>query len=153
MGASVHHFGLTVRDLDASSAWYCEHLGFIDRGRSEISGEGISAQTGVGGTVVKTALLVGSNTILELLEYASPESDSPAPECWAVGAAHVCVTVEDIEDVIARMTESGVRFHSQPSQLVPGTKMIYVRDPDGIMVELIEPSKELRLESLLDLDR
>jgi glyoxylase I family protein len=35
MLGGIHHFGLTVRDVDASAAWYVEVLGFHRVGEFE----------------------------------------------------------------------------------------------------------------------
>jgi hypothetical protein len=50
------------------------------------------------------------------------------------------------------MGEGGVPLHAHPARLGAGTKMVYVRDPDGIMVEVIEPAGDLALDTLLSLD-
>ena len=67
------------------------------------------------------------------------------------GAAHVCLAVDDLDAVYAAMEAGGVEVHARPAALGAGTKMVYVRDPDGIFVEIIQPSEDLSLAALLAL--
>ena len=148
MAAEVHHVGLTVGDLQRSVDWYCTHLGLREIGRAHLDGSKISAQTDLPDTQIDVALLAGSNTVLELLSYASPPGDRYQLRCCDVGAAHLCVVVDDLEATVTAMRAKGVHFHAEPTQLVGETTMVYVRDPDGVMVELIEPKGDLTLAAL-----
>ena len=66
-----------------------------------------------------------------------------------IGAAHVCVVVDDLDATYRAMTDRGVVVHAAPTKLVGETKMVYVRDPDGVVVEFIEPRDDLKLCALL----
>jgi catechol 2,3-dioxygenase-like lactoylglutathione lyase family enzyme len=147
--AVVHHVGLTVGDLDRSVAFYGEFFGLSTIGRNRIEGEAISEQTGLPGTVIETALLAGENTIVEFLCYHSPEGLPDAPRPCDVGAGHVCMVVDDVEAVLSRMRRAGVPCHAQPCSLIGRERMVYVRDPDGIMIELLEPTPDITLAALL----
>jgi catechol 2,3-dioxygenase-like lactoylglutathione lyase family enzyme len=61
----------------------------------------------------------------------------------------VCIVVDDLDSKFEEMRGRGIAFHAQPTKLVGDTKMVYVRDPDGIVVELIEPAAKLTLAVLL----
>lgn len=114
-----------------------------------MDGEAISAQTGLADTEIDVALLAGSNTIVELLCYRRPVGRQHTLRTCDAGAAHVCIVVENLDAKYEEMRERGVTFHAQPTKLVGETKMVYVRDPDGVIVELIEPEGELTIEALL----
>jgi catechol 2,3-dioxygenase-like lactoylglutathione lyase family enzyme len=146
---ALHHFGMTVSDIERSVAFYSEHFGLTYIGGNRFEGETISAQTGLPGTVLQTALLAGPNTIVEFLQYDSPEGVSQAPRPCDVGAAHACIVVQSIDEVLARMRAAGHSPHAQPCALVENTRMVYVRDPDGILIELLEPSPVIMLSTLL----
>jgi len=148
MASEVHHVGLTVGNLQRSVDWYCTHLGLREIGRAHLDGLKISIQTDLPETEIDVALLAGSNTVLELLCYSSPPGEPYRLRCCDVGAAHVCVVVDDLEATVTAMRAHGVIFHAEPTQLVGETKMVYVRDPDGVMVELIEPKGDLTLGAL-----
>lgn len=151
MTSLVHHFGLTVGDLDRSVPWYCRHLGFREIYRGALEGEAISEQTGLPEAKLQVALLAGGNIVLELLQYLEPHSDRTVSGPGDIGAAHVCVVVEDVARTLETMRQAGVELHASPAQLAPPTTMAYVRDPDGIMVEIMAPGPDLRIESLLAL--
>jgi catechol 2,3-dioxygenase-like lactoylglutathione lyase family enzyme len=46
-------------------------------------------------------------------------------------AAHFCVVVEELRATYTAIKAAGAVFHSEPTQLVGTTTMVYVRDPDG----------------------
>ena len=55
------------------------------------------------------------------------------------GITHICLQVTDIDAEYARLSAAGMRFHCAP-QTAPGLcRATYGRDPDGNIVELIEP--------------
>ena len=151
MSVEVHHIGLTVSDLERSVEWYCKNLGLRDIGRAHLEGAAISEQTGLADTDIDIALLAGENIVLELLRYVNPIGDDYVLRMCDVGAAHPCLVVSDLEATCAAMRERGVVFHARPARLVGETVMVYVRDPDGIMIELIQPASDLRLSRLLEL--
>ncbi|CAB4962838.1 unannotated protein [freshwater metagenome] len=148
MSNEVHHIGLTVSDLDRSAAWYSTNLGLREIGRSSLDGERISLQTDLPETELDVALLVGSNILIELLCYRNPVGERYQLRNCDAGAAHICVTVDDLDRTVADMTARGVVFHTRQTKLVGDTKMVYVRDPDGVTVELIEPKDDLILTAL-----
>jgi catechol 2,3-dioxygenase-like lactoylglutathione lyase family enzyme len=148
--AEIHHVGLTVSDLDRSAAFYRDLLDLRDVARNRLDGEAISGQTLLPGTVIDVALLAGSNTLLELLCYRHPAPRPYALRPCDAGAAHVCIVVEDIEARVDALQRAGVALPSGPARLMhDDTWMIYVRDPDGIIVELIQPTAALSLGTLL----
>jgi len=149
MAGEIHHVGLTVGDLERSVRFYTTYFGLREIARNELRGRMISAQVDVEGVVIDVALLAGSNALVELLSYRSPETRPSAPRACDPGAAHVCMVVEDLDATYEAMRRDGVALHARPGTLGAGTRMVYVRDPDGIMVEVIQPTQELTLQALL----
>jgi catechol 2,3-dioxygenase-like lactoylglutathione lyase family enzyme len=150
LAEEIHHTGLTVGDLDRSAAFYCENFGLREIARNRLAGDLISEQTALPGTVIDVSILAGSNTILELLCYRNPASGARELRTCDPGAAHICIVVEDIQARVDEMRERGVVFHARPCKLMDDdTMMVYVRDPDGMMVEILEPTADLSLETLL----
>jgi catechol 2,3-dioxygenase-like lactoylglutathione lyase family enzyme len=149
MPSQIHHAGLTVSDLERSVTFYTTFFGLRVLSRNQLLGRMISAQTDLEGVVIDTALLAGDNALLELLCYRSPEGRSVALRACDPGAAHVCLVVADLDATYEAMRADGVPLHAHPAQLGAGTKMMYVRDPDGIMVEVIQPTDDISLARLL----
>src|SRR5689334_15781692 len=110
------HVGITVRDLDASVRFYHEVLGL------EICTEpgpwfdepGLSQGVGVPGAALRQVCLKLGDTMLELLEYLTPPSDTERPllsHCR--GATHVAFQVDDIAAAKAELETRGIEFYSE----------------------------------------
>ena len=149
MTAEVHHVGITVGELDRSVDWYCTNFGLREIARNHLEGALISEQTDLPGTEIDVALLAGSNTIVELLCYGRPAGLPYTLRTCDVGAAHVCIVVDDLEATCSEMAGRGVEFHAKPCSLIGASRMVYVRDPDGIMVELLQPTPDITTAALL----
>jgi catechol 2,3-dioxygenase-like lactoylglutathione lyase family enzyme len=149
MGQVMHHFGITVSDLDRSVPFYTGYFDLTEVKRVPIVGEQISDAVGIEGVSMTCCLLAGDNTILELIQYDSPDSRPYGLANSDVGAVHPCFAVDDIEALYERMTADGVHFHHAPLELGWDTKMAYCQDPDGINIELLQPGAELKLDNLL----
>jgi catechol 2,3-dioxygenase-like lactoylglutathione lyase family enzyme len=133
----VHHTGITVSDLDRSVAFY-EQLGFDVAERMEEEGDEVERGVGVPGARLRVAMLEGPNSRLELIEYLEP-SNGPAPHPNnGIGAAHVCLEVEDVDAAVAELREQGIEFLTDPITHEAGIRWVYARDPDGITAELLQ---------------
>ena len=139
----LHHASITTADLDRLSAFYRGQLGFETVLETQW-GAGNAAADAIFGftdTAVRMVMLRTSNAFLELFQFAHPAGktrDSDRPVCNQ-GITHICVAVTNIDLDYARLTAAGMRFNSPP-QDVPGVcRAAYGRDPDGNIVELIEP--------------
>jgi catechol 2,3-dioxygenase-like lactoylglutathione lyase family enzyme len=150
MSSQVHHVGVAVGDLDRSVEFYTTNFGLREIARNHLEGELISEQTDIPGTEIDVALLAGANTIVEFLHYRQPVGEPYRLRTCDPGAAHVCIVVDDLDGLYASMRARGVPLHARPCKLMDDdTKMVYVRDPDGIMVELLEPTAAISLTALL----
>lgn len=133
----VHHTGITVSDLDRSIAFY-EQLGFEVVERMEEEGEEVELGVGVPGAKLTVAMLEGPNSRLELIQYLEP-ANGPAPHPNnGIGAAHVCLEVEDVDAAVAELREQGIEFVTEPITHEAGIRWVYAKDPDGITAELLQ---------------
>ncbi len=133
----VHHTGITVSDLDRSVAFY-EQFGFQVSARIDEEGAEVERGTGVDGAKLRVAMLEGPSGRLELIEYTQPGSASPPHPNNGIGAAHVCVEVDNVDAAVAELRERGVQFLSDPITHESGIRWVYAKDPDGITAELLE---------------
>ncbi|HEV7844884.1 MAG TPA: VOC family protein [Thermoleophilaceae bacterium] len=133
----VHHTGLTVSDLESSIAFY-RLLGFEVTVRIDEEGEEVERGTGVPGSALTVAMMERPGARLELIQYVTPDS-GPAPHPNnGIGAAHVCLEVEDIDEAVEELSAEGVEFLSEPIYHESGIRWVYCRDPDGITAELLQ---------------
>ena len=134
---SVHHTGITVSDLDRSIKFY-ERLGYREIERTEEHGEEVERGLGVPGANLRVAMLAAPKSQLELIQYVEPDG-SPAPNPNnGIGAAHICLEVEDVDAAVAELRKDGVEFFSDPITHESGIRWVYAKDPDGITAELLQ---------------
>ncbi len=84
-----------------------------------------------------------SGLILELIEYRSPPGARVDMETYNAGNAHLCLIVDDLDEVYKRLQAQGVEFRSSEPVVIPigpyeGGRACYLRDPDGITIELMQ---------------
>lgn len=152
MITGLHHTAICVSDIERSLAFYRDLLGLKVLRQVELSDQRLDQVVGLPGARLKVAILQVGNSQerLELMQYLSPQG-RPLPaelrQC-DVGVTHVCFTVTDIERLSQDLVDRGVRFNSPVQTMDPtevGTaKIVYLHDPDGITLELLEIVKEAK---------
>ncbi|MFB6142932.1 MAG: VOC family protein [Halorientalis sp.] len=133
----AHHYGITVADLDRAVAFYRDALGLTVRERFSVEGEAFADAVGVDGAAAESVHLDAGSVRLELVSYA-PEGD-PRPEAALnqPGATHVAFTVGDLDEFVAHLDERVPRL-SEPRTTESGTRICFLRDPEGTLVEVLE---------------
>ncbi len=143
----VDHVGLTVTDLDRSIKFYTEILECSIVVQQEKEGGYLAAIVGYPDAHVKMAHLQppGSTQRIELFEYCTPKSAPRDLEPRNVGNAHVCFVVNDLAALYERLVEHGVSTLSPPIEVDTGVNKggaaLYLRDPDGITLEIFQRPK------------
>lgn len=143
----IHHTGYTVSDLERSLDFYVGKLGCEIVAQQEKEGGYLAAIVGYPDTHVRMAHLRvpgGSGHVIELFEYLSPDGEPADVEPRNVGASHLCFLVDDLPGVYEELRAAGVdTFVSPPVEVDTGINRggfgLYLRDPDGITVELFQP--------------
>lgn len=148
MVGHIIHVGLTVRDIDRSIEFYRDILGLSFQG--EILMEGIETEKlfNMKNARVRVAYLNGSKEIfappIELLQFLSGDVKANKADLNKISISEVCFQVDDIEKIYKELKEKGVEFLSEPqsfdfsSQGFGKSIAVYFKDPDGIILELIE---------------
>lgn len=150
---SVGHVGITVSDLDRSVRFYRDALGFEVSRPVQVSGPFFEKVTGVPGCVIDVVFARGLGHIIELLCFRAPadRKTSTLRSCDP-GFWHLCLKVKDIEQAVRAIRASGYEALSEVQTAVDppaqGLRVVYARDPDGVVLELIEEPPGLSLESL-----
>src|SRR3954447_5248001 len=117
------HTCYRIGDIDRSVAFY-EKLGFEEVGRMPISDEAINVFMG----------LHGDGARLELTYNHGVDSYE-----LGTGYNHIAVTVGDLDARLADLAKLGIEPEKPPySVREGGSRLCFVRDPDGYRIELIE---------------
>ncbi len=140
----TNHTSFTVSNLDRSLTFFRETLGFEVTSKAPRDPELIKQVTGVAGAAVMIAYVQGPGHQIELIEYLGPEGRGIVkPRPCDVGFAHVAFDVDDIEAAIAAAAAHHVKPINAPLTIDQGPnkggKVAYLRDPDGITIEFIQP--------------
>jgi catechol 2,3-dioxygenase-like lactoylglutathione lyase family enzyme len=143
----LHHTGYTVDDLERSLRFYRDLLGLDVVAQQEKQGGYLAAIVGYPDAHVRMAHLrcPGGEHVLELFEYVAPPGRPAAPtEPRDTGTAHICFAVADLRALYERLRAAGVDTFVSPPVVVDtgvnrGGSGLYLRDPDGIVVELFQP--------------
>lgn len=141
---SIAHTGLTVSSLERSLAFYRDALGLELLLEQEKQGGYLAAIVGYPDVHVRMAQLAAPDGgRIELFQYLRPQGSGKASEPCNVGITHICLVVADVHDAYARLVEAGAQPFSRPVAIDSGANRgawgLYVRDPDGIVLELLQP--------------
>lgn len=147
---SVHHFSFTVSNLDRTLDFYMGLFGFALRSRSFTTGPGLGEALfgrdwGPHPDYVnlEVARLDLNGINVHFHEYHTSDGLSYCPiDPSAVGSSHIAVQVKNLDVERARLQKAGVQFHAPADWFNESGKRpwkwCYLRDPDGIIVELVE---------------
>jgi catechol 2,3-dioxygenase-like lactoylglutathione lyase family enzyme len=134
----IDHTSFTVSDLETTNAFFAK-LGFEPLRRYVSSGPAADEGTGTANADVDISWLSHpqGGPKLELLRYQN-QPTGKAVHNSQVGAAHLCLRVENVNAEYERLSSEGVTFVSAPHGDEFGVVWVYMRDPDGNVVELIQ---------------
>ncbi|MDQ2919316.1 MAG: VOC family protein [Verrucomicrobiota bacterium] len=141
---AADHTGFTVSDLERSLVFWRDVLGFELSHRAHQKGTLAREITGVEGAEILLAVLKAPGHKIELLQYlAPPERKKVELRPCDAGAAHIALMVDDLDAVLKRIAEAGWVAAGQPQSLTTGPnagrRVVYVRDPDGMTIEFMQP--------------
>jgi catechol 2,3-dioxygenase-like lactoylglutathione lyase family enzyme len=144
MVVRFHHVGLRVGDIERAGSFYAEALGADWLVRPvTFEGPGADQAMGAEGVRLKLAMLALGDGAVELFEFLSPE-----PPAWATAERgrlpHLAVQVEDTDAALERVEAAGGRRIWPRVDRFGPARVIYVSDPDGNVVELLDrPPSEI----------
>jgi len=119
------HTCYRIGEIDRSVAFY-EALGMQEIGRMPIREEAINVFMG----------FEGDGPRLELTYNFGVDSYE-----LGTGYNHIAITVADLDDVLPKLAAKGIEPEKPPySVREGGSRLCFVRDPDGYRIELIERS-------------
>jgi catechol 2,3-dioxygenase-like lactoylglutathione lyase family enzyme len=134
------HLRINVTDLDASVAWY-ERLGFTAKATAR------SAETGDAVLSYASMVTDGDPSFsLELTQWEDPKpagrASSPA---YHRGLYRIALGVDDVNAAYETLAADGPltapEFVELPGTRLGGVTVLFMRDPDGVVVELVGRSR------------
>lgn len=141
MISAIRHTGLVVGDLERALHFWCDVLGFKVMKQMDESGPHIDAMMGLQDVRVTTVKLAAPDgNLIELLQFHShPDRPQWDGTPHSTGFTHIALTVEDLDQLVEKLTREGVSFPAPPQRSPDGNvKVIYAKGPEGILLELVE---------------
>ena len=144
---AVAHTGLTVSDLDASLAFWRDGLGMHEASARRSRAATSRPSCGEPGAHVRMVQLEfpGGGTRIELFQYLHPRGGrrvGPARRCRIRPRLHRLHRCRRVDGAARR---GGRHAFGEPADIDTGAnrggRCVYIRDPDGHMVELFSPPK------------
>jgi lactoylglutathione lyase len=123
---SLIHTCYRITDIDRSVAFY-NALGFEEKGRLPIRDEAINVFMGLPDD--------GPEPRLELTFNIGRTE----PYEIGTGYGHIAITTPNLDGALAQLADQGIEPERPPySVREGGSRLCFVRDPDGYRIELIE---------------
>jgi lactoylglutathione lyase len=117
------HTCYRIGEIDRSVAFY-QALGMEEIGRMRIRDEATNVFMGFS----------DDGPRLELTHNDGVDSYE-----LGTGYNHIAITVEDLDEVLPRLSQEGIEPEKPPYTVREGgSRLCFVRDPDGYRIELIE---------------
>jgi catechol 2,3-dioxygenase-like lactoylglutathione lyase family enzyme len=134
----LDHVSFTVGELDRSIAFY-GRFGFEPFKSYQSAGPEVDEGADAANADMSIVWLrqPGERAMLELIRYVNYPAE-PAAHNSHVGAAHLCFAIDDVFSAYEQLRADGLQFLSPPHEDGFGVRWVYLRDPDGNAVELIQ---------------
>lgn len=144
MFEGVHHVGVTVADMDRAVTFWTSLVGAPSRDRRVLKGPQLGTMVGYPGIHIESCWVdLPGGVALELLRYLNRDDSPYDPGTAHPGNVHVCLHVADMDAAHAHAVACGATPVSErPIDVAAGpragTRLAYLRDPDGVTIELMQ---------------
>ena len=133
---------IVVEDLEAAKAFFVE-LGMELEGQTQVEGPAVDRTVGLQGVRADIAMMRApdGHGRVELTTFHTPPAVRSEPEnapANTLGIRRIMFAVDDIDDVIARLSTHGAELVGEVAQYEDSYRLCYVRGPAGIIVALAE---------------
>ena len=145
----IAHVGVTVSSLDRSVAFYRDVLGLEFKGEMLMEGPSAERLFGKKGVKARVAYLNGGDHIMcppvELIQFTTHEAEKEGADLFRTSISEICFATDDIYGVYKKLLAEGVEFLSEPEEFdstaygFGKSIAVYFKDPDNLIMELIQP--------------
>ncbi|WP_265938605.1 VOC family protein [Bacillus thuringiensis] len=137
----MDNVSIVVESLDNAISFF-EEIGLNLEGRANVEGEWAGRVTGLSSQCVEIAMMVtpdGHNRI-ELSRFLTPPTiaDHRKAPVNALGYLRVMFTVQDIDEMVSRLTKHGAELVGEVVQYENSYRLCYIRGVEGILIGLAE---------------
>jgi catechol 2,3-dioxygenase-like lactoylglutathione lyase family enzyme len=142
MANTTRHVGIVVKDIAKTTDFWTNLIGFKLHIDTIEQSPYVDELLGIANPELRTVKLIDENGfIIELLAFANyPARDSWEGSLAATGLTHIALTVSDLESLTTKLIENKYTFISEIKESPNGAvKVVFVRGPEGLMLELVEP--------------
>src|SRR3954463_7927020 len=137
----MDNVGIVVEDLTEAINFFRE-LGLELEGQATIEGEWAGRVTGLGDQRVEIAMMrpPDGHSRLELSRFLMPPvvADHRSAPVNALGYLRVMFTVDDIDEMLARLLQRGAKLVGEVVQYEDSYRLCYIRGPKGLLIGLAE---------------
>ncbi len=134
---TAHHVGVTVADLDRAVAFYAETFDLDVVAEFSVGGDAFAEAVAVDGAAAEFAHLDAGDAVIELVAYEPAGEPGADPVLNRPGAAHLGLSVDDVEAFYEDLADD-VETLSPPRTTASGTTVLFVRDPEGNLIEVLD---------------
>ncbi len=124
----IHHIALSVKNLEVSSQFYKDNFGFKEVKRFE--------RKDLGG---KAVFLKLDNTQIEIWEFDKQiKNKDDFSNLNIIGIKHIAFEVSNLEKIYQKLKSKNMKIGKSKIG-ASGAKYTFLKDPDGLPLELYEP--------------
>lgn len=148
----ILHIGITVSDINKSINFYQNILGLEFKGELLMEGEETELLFGRKNSRARIVYFNGSKELIappiELIYFLDKNVEKIENSLFKTSISEICFRVENIDEVYKKLLEKNIEFLSEPQYYdfskygFGKSKVVYFKDPDGIILELIENIKD-----------
>lgn len=146
------HIGICVTDLDRSARFYVDVFGFTQLYALDMVGDEVAATMEQPGTF-RSAMLLRDDLRLELLQWVDVATSGTGERkpMTQLGFTHLSFRVDAIDDLSAAVRAAGGQVLDHALTVLGDegdaarTKLLYLLDPDGTRIEVMENVPDLSL--------
>jgi glyoxylase I family protein len=145
------HVGVCCSDLEQSTRFYVDVLGFTELFTMEF-GDELAKTMEIDGIRFESRMLRRDDVRLELLHWLTPDAEGERTRraMTRFGMTHLCFRVDDVDDLVEAAERAGGHVHRDTLSVLDGmgvdgrpVKLLYLTDPDGVRIECMSGAPNL----------